>query len=191
MVYDPHRPDSVGRAAGGELVVRDQAGRPVPLGEVGEVWLRSPYPRRYLDDDAASASTFQDGWVRMGDLGRLDGEGYLYLVDRDSDVIKSGADKVSTLQVEAALHEHPRVAEAAVVGVPHPVLGVVVAAAVVARPGTDPADLALERLRGFLLDRLARYEMPTHVLLLERLPRNAAGKVLKGELRELFTAVIP
>ncbi len=113
MVFDPQRPDSVGRAAGGELVVRDPAGRPVPFGEVGEVWLRSPYPRRYLDDDAASASTFQDGWVRMGDLGRLDGEGYLYLIDRDSDVIKSGADKVSTLQVEAALHEHPRVAEAA------------------------------------------------------------------------------
>jgi acyl-coenzyme A synthetase/AMP-(fatty) acid ligase len=87
------------------------------------------------------------------------------------------------------LHEHPRVAEAAVVGVPHPVLGTVVAAAVVPRPGTAPDELATERLRGFLLDRLARHELPSQVILLERLPRNASGKVLKRELRERFTAV--
>jgi acyl-CoA synthetase (AMP-forming)/AMP-acid ligase II len=187
MVFDPARPDSVGRAAGGELAVRDDGGRPV--GEPGEVWLRSPYPRSYLDDEAASRATFRDGWVRMGDIGRLDAEGYLYLVDRDQDVIKSGADKVSTIQVEAALHEHPRVAEAAVLGVPHPVLGMAVAAAIVPRPGTEPADLATERLRGFLLDRLARHELPTRVILVDRLPRNAAGKVLKRELRNRFTAV--
>jgi long-chain acyl-CoA synthetase len=189
MVFDPARPDSVGRAAGGELSVRDEAGAPVPVGEPGEVWLRSPYPRSYLGDEAASRATFRDGWVRMGDLGRVDAGGYLYLIDRDQDVIKSGADKVSTIQVEAALHEHPRVAEAAVVGVPHPVLGTVVAAAVVPRPGAAPDELSTERLRGFLLDRLARHELPSQVILLERLPRNASGKVLKRELREWFAAV--
>jgi long-chain acyl-CoA synthetase len=189
MVFDAARPDSVGRAAGGELAVRDKHGQPVPAGEPGEVWLRSPYPRSYLGDDAATRATFRDGWVRMGDVGRLDADGYLYLVDRDQDVIKSGADKVSTIQVEAALHEHPRVAEAAVLGVPHPVLGTAVAAVIVPRPGSEPAELGVEVLRGFLLDRLARHELPSRVLLVDRLPRNAAGKVLKRELRERFSAV--
>jgi long-chain acyl-CoA synthetase len=189
MVFDPARPDSVGRAAGGELAVRDEAGHPVPAGQPGEVWLRAPFPRSYYRDEAASRATFQGGWVRMGDLGRLDPDGYLYLVDRDQDVIKSGADKVSTLQVEAALYEHPAVAEAAVVGVPHPVLGMAVAAAVVPRAGLGPdsrAELATDRLRGFLVDRLARHELPAQVILVDRLPRNPAGKVLKRELRERF-----
>jgi long-chain acyl-CoA synthetase len=120
----------------------------------------------------------------MGDLGRLDDEGYLYLVDRDSDVIKSGADKVSTLHVESALYEHPCVAEAAVLGVPHRVLGMAVAAAVVPRAGGT--GVALPQLRAFLLDRLASHELPAQLIVLDRLPRNAAGKVVKRDLLALF-----
>ncbi|WP_233604649.1 class I adenylate-forming enzyme family protein [Micromonospora sp. HM5-17] len=189
MIVDPARPGSVGRAADGTIAIRDASGRRLPAGATGEVWLRSPYPRSYYRDAAATRQTFRAGWVRMGDLGYLDEQGYLYLVDREQDVIKSGADKVSTIQVEAALHAHPDIAEAAVLGVPHPVLGRAVAAALVPRAGTNGPDLP--QLRRFLLDRLARHELPTEVLVLDRLPRNPAGKVVKRELLDRFTRARP
>ncbi|WP_245730659.1 class I adenylate-forming enzyme family protein [Micromonospora pallida] len=122
----------------------------------------------------------------MGDIGRIDADGYLYLSDRHQDVIKSGAFKISSLEVEAALHEHHGVAEAAVVGVPHPVLGSAVAAVLVPRPGTDPTGLSLAALRGFLADRLADYQLPSRVLLVDELPRNPGGKVLKRQLTSQF-----
>ncbi|MEZ0076100.1 AMP-binding protein [Planotetraspora sp. GP83] len=182
MIVDPDRPASVGRPGDGELMIADKAGRRLPAGETGEVWLRSPgAPRSYFGDPRAGAEVFRNGWVRMGDLGYLDEEGYLFLVDRESDVIKSGGLKVSTLQVETALYEHPAVAEAAVLGVPHPVMGMVPAAAVVAREPVSPAEL-----RGFLTGRLARHEVPARVLVVESLPRNDNGKVVKRELRTLF-----
>ncbi|MGV9375771.1 class I adenylate-forming enzyme family protein [Nonomuraea sp. NPDC003707] len=185
MIYDADRPGSLGRAAGGsKLRIANADGTPVAPGETGEVWLRAAaHPRAYYGPDRKSTgedSAFQDGWVRMGDLGRLDDEGYLYLVDRESDVIKSGAFKVSTIQVESALHEHPAVADASVFGVPHPVMGTAVAAAVVA---TGP--LALSDVRAFLSTRLAGHELPTVLLILDALPRNAAGKVIKRELRRM------
>jgi acyl-CoA synthetase (AMP-forming)/AMP-acid ligase II len=181
MIFDPERPDSVGRAIGGNLMIADAGGRPLPPGEPGEVWLRAPYPRTYHGERDASREVFRGGWVRMGDIGRLDGDGYLYLVDRHQDVIKSGAYKISTLQVEAALHEHPAVREAAVVGIPHPVLGSVVAAALTTR-----ATVTRTELRAFLADRLADHELPARVITLDTLPRNAAGKVLKRELAALL-----
>ncbi|MEN3305252.1 MAG: hypothetical protein V7603_1454 [Micromonosporaceae bacterium] len=186
MVFDAARPDAVGRAADGQLMVADAARRPLPPGSVGHVWLRSPYPRSYVD--GGGDGTFAAGWVRMGDLGRLDADGFLYLVDRDTDIVKSGAFKVSTLQVEAALHEHPAVAEAAAVGLGHPTLGAVVGAVVVPRPGAAAAELGLAPLRRFLRDRLAGHELPARVLLAERLPRNSAGKVVKASLVDMFAA---
>nr|MDT0659404.1 AMP-binding protein [Micromonospora sp. DSM 115978] len=186
MIFDPARPDAVGRAAAGHLMIADGAGTPLPVGETGDVWLRSPHPRAYFQDEPANRSAFRDGWVRMGDVGRIDANGYLYLSDRHEDVIKSGAFKISTLEVEAALHEHPGIAEAAVVAVPHPVLGSSVAAAVVPRPGTAPAELAAPALRGFLAGRLADHQLPGRVLLLDKLPRNEAGKVLKRQLTTRF-----
>ncbi|KAB8194432.1 AMP-binding protein [Nonomuraea phyllanthi] len=181
MIYDPDRPGSLGRAAGGSaLKVAGEDGAPAGPGRTGEVWLRAAaHPRTSYGGDRDDAFR-RDGWVRMGDLGYLDDDGYLYLVDRDSDVIKSGAFKVSTLQVEAALHEHPAVADAAVFGVPHPVMGMAVAAAVVAG-----GPLALRDVRAFLAPRLAAHELPTVLLTLDALPRNAAGKVIKRELRRM------
>ncbi|TDE33704.1 long-chain fatty acid--CoA ligase [Nonomuraea mesophila] len=188
MIVDPARPASVGRpSAGGELkIVGSDGGRARP-GEQGEVWLRSPAgTRAYYRDRRLSDDVFKDGWVRMGDVGYLDEDGYLYLVDRESDVIKSGAHKVSTLQVEAALYEHPAVAEAAVVGIPHPVLGRVTGAAVVARHPVTAADL-----RTFLLDRLAGHELPSRLLFLSELPKNHVGKVVKPRLLDLLAVTDP
>ncbi|RIV39240.1 long-chain fatty acid--CoA ligase [Micromonospora radicis] len=188
MIYDPSRRDAVGRPVGGQLMVADADGNPLPAGTTGDVWLRAPFPRAYYRDEAANRVTFRQGWVRMGDVGRVDADGYLYLTDRHQDVIKTGAFKVSTLEVEAALYEHALVAEAAVVGVPHPVLGSAVAAAVVPRSPSGPDRLTLPVLRGFLADRLADYQLPARLLLLDRLPRNEGGKVLKRQLIDLFDA---
>ncbi|MET8338707.1 class I adenylate-forming enzyme family protein [Streptosporangium canum] len=184
MIFDPARPGALGRPAfGGSLRVAGPGGDPLPAGETGEVWLRSPAaPRSYYRDERAGAEAFRGGWVRMGDLGYLDADGYLHLVDREGDVVKSGAFKVSTLQVEAALYEHADVAEAAVVGLPHPVLGTTLAAAVVPRS----AGISGGDLRAFLTERLAGHELPERVLVVDALPRNQSGKVIKRELRRLF-----
>ncbi|WP_323189376.1 AMP-binding protein [Kitasatospora sp. NBC_00240] len=183
-IVDATRPGSVGRPADpADLRILDPDGHPVPPGGTGDIWLRQPGPpRRYIGAGAPGGAVFQDGWVRMGDLGRLDPEGHLYLVDRESDVIKSGALKVSTLRIEEVLHEHPQVADAAALGVPHPVMGSVPVAAVV--PATDGLDL--DDLRLFLAARLSRPELPVRILLADTLPRNPSGKVVKHLLRARF-----
>ncbi|MEU3059563.1 class I adenylate-forming enzyme family protein [Streptomyces subrutilus] len=185
-VVDPRRPGSLGRPADpGDVRILDAEGLPLPAGQVGEVWLRQPGPPRgYLGAAGPGARVFRDGWVRMGDVGRLDPDGYLYLVDRESDVIKSGALKVSTLRIEEVLHEHPAVADAAALGLPHPVMGSVPVAVVVAGPG----GLDLDELRLFLSTRLSRPELPVRILLAGDLPRNPSGKVVKHRLRPLFDA---
>jgi len=182
MIFDPGRRDAVGRAVGGQVMVTDDSGQALPPGRTGQVWLRAEHPRSYFRDEAASAATFRGHWVRTGDVGRIDPEGYLYLLDRDVDIVKSGAFKVSTVEVEAALYEHPLVAEAAVVGVPHPVLGSALAAVVVSRPGADEPPMTLPELRRFLAGRLADHQLPARLALVDHLPRNEAGKVLKREL---------
>ncbi|MBB5872575.1 acyl-CoA synthetase (AMP-forming)/AMP-acid ligase II/acyl carrier protein [Allocatelliglobosispora scoriae] len=184
MVFDPQRPASVGRPAGGARLRIGPPESPVAAAdEVGEVWLRSETATRsYYADANATAATFRQGWVRMGDLGYVDADGYLYLVDRAADIITTGAHKVSTLRVEAALHEHPAVVEAAVLGLPHRVMGSTVAGAVVLREGGS-----LDDVRAFLGARLAPHELPTRLIALDVLPRNDGGKVRKADLRELFT----
>lgn len=188
MIFDPSRPGAVGRAAAGSLRVTDPNGDPVPAGVSGDVWLRCLAPRHYYQDEAASRAVFDGDWIRMGDVGRLDEDGYLYLVDRHQDIVKTGAFKVSTVEVEAVLHEHPQVADAAVVGLPHPVLGQVLGAVVVPRPDAPPGEPTLATLRRFLLDRLADYQVPAAVLLRDRLDRNEGGKALKRPLADLFAA---
>ncbi|MFI5867209.1 class I adenylate-forming enzyme family protein [Streptomyces sp. NPDC051546] len=193
LLFDAARPQSPGRPASlTDLRVTDGAGRPVPPGGTGELWLRSPTaPRAYLG--GADVEVFHGGWTRMGDLGRVDEDGFLHLVDRERDVVKSGGHKVSTLQVENALHAHPDVVDAAAVGVPHPVLGSVVAAAVVPR-GTDPVGsggdrdrLTASTVRAFLLGLLSPHELPSPIVFLDALPRNEGGKVLKRDLRRILT----
>ncbi|GAA0400187.1 long-chain-fatty-acid--CoA ligase [Acrocarpospora corrugata] len=180
MVFDPERPGSVGQpAAGGAVRILAPDGLAAGTGETGEVWMRSPAaPRAYFGEPGSGV--FRDGWVRMGDLGYLDEEGFLFLVDRESDVVKSGAYKISTLKIEEALHAHPLVKEAAAFGVPHPVLGTAVVAALVVRDEVAP-----EEMRAFLGERLAGHEVPARLVTLAALPRNRGGKVDKRALRAL------
>ena len=187
MVVDPARPGSVGRPLDRvELRITGRQGSSLEPGHVGEVWLRSPAPARsYHADTRATARTFGRGWTRMADLGYLDADGYLYLVGRRTDVIRSGGLKVSATQVEAALFEHPAVAEAAVVGVPHPVIGQLVAAAVVLRHDVAPADL-----RGSLRGRLADYELPTRILAVDALPRDDMRRVDGDRVRTLLVEAV-
>lgn len=186
MVFDAERPGAVGRPGRpDDLRITSDDGRPVPAGCTGAVWLRSAAPPRgyYGEGQEAAKQAFAGGWVPMGDLGYLDADGYLHLVDRADDIVKTGALAVSTLRVESALLEHPAVAEAAVVGVPHPVLGQVIAAAVVPVAGRDAADRDAAALRAFLAGRLSRHELPARISFTDTLPYNAAGKVVKSELR--------
>lgn len=161
----------------------DPDGNRLPVGERGEIWMKGPMLiRGYWNKPEDTAESFVDGWLRTGDLGRIDDEGFVYLEDRVKDMILRGGENVYSAEVEAAIYEHPAVYEAAVFGVPHDRLGEEVAAAVVTRPG---ATLELDDLRSFLAERIAGYKIPTRLVTTEAaLPRNAAGKILKRDLRE-------
>ena len=164
-----------------ETQVVDDDGRPVPAGEVGEIVHRSPQAMLgYWDDAAKTAETFRDGWLHTGDLGILDDEGYLYVVDRKKDMIKSGGENVASREVEEVIHAHPAVAEAAVFGIPHPRWIEAVAAVVVPRAGHE---LAAEEVTRFCRDRLAGFKTPRYVVIADELPKNPSGKILKRELR--------
>jgi len=176
------RPGSVGKPLPpAEIVCTDADGDPVPAGNVGEVRMRIPgRPREYYGDPEATARTWVDGWLMTGDLGRIDEDGYLYIVGRSKDVIIRGGNNIHPTDVEHAVARHPDVHEVAVLGVPHPVLGEDVVACVVLRPGgTATAD----DLRDFTLEHLARSKVPRRWYFVETLPRNATGKVVKDELR--------
>ncbi|HEY8547006.1 MAG TPA: AMP-binding protein [Acidimicrobiales bacterium] len=184
------RPDSVGRPISPVMEVRiaDPLGNPLPPGEVGEIWIKGPTViRGYLDDPEATAAAITDGWFHTGDAGRLDEDGFLHVADRLKDVVIRGGENVYAAEVEAALYEHPDVTEAAIIGVPHERLGEDVHAVVRLRDGAT-ADAAA--LRAHVAERLAAFKVPAVVHLTgETLPRNAAGKVLKRELRERLTTV--
>lgn len=184
--YDAGRPSSVGRPVGEtELRVVDEAGDDVATGGTGEVWLRRPGAphREYYKNAAATAAAFVGDWLRTGDAGYVDGDGNLHLVDRLKDVIITGGLNVSSLEVERALAAHPAVAEAAVFGVPHVVLGQDVAAAVVLHE-----DAGVRSLQSFVRERLAEHKVPHRIFIVDALPRNESGKVMKRELRERFAA---
>lgn len=182
--FDPSRPACVGRPVGEtELRIVDESGDDVTPGQSGEVWLRrrGAPPRQYYRDPAATATVFHGEWVRSGDVGFIDAGGCLNLVDRAKDLIISGGLKVSSVEVEGVLASHPAVAEAAVFGVDHGMLGQDVAAAVVLR---DPADV--RALQAHVRERLAEHKVPHEVHVVQALPRNDSGKVVKRELRERF-----
>jgi acyl-CoA synthetase (AMP-forming)/AMP-acid ligase II len=156
-------------------------GTVVPPGEDGEIVLRGPKVfSGYWRDPEATAAALRDGWFHTGDVGMLDSDGYVYVIDRLKDMILSGGENISSLEVERVLYEHPRVVEAAVVGRPHSRWGEVPVAYVVARD----ADLDVDELIEFCVLRLARFKVPKAVRVVASLPRNPSGKVLKRLLRE-------
>jgi long-chain acyl-CoA synthetase len=178
------KPTSSGRTVPTmEVRVADADGNPVPTGEVGEIQFRGPnLIRGYWGKPEATAEAFQDGWLRTGDIGRLDDEGFIYVEDRAKDMVIRGGENIYCSEVEAVIYEHPAVYEAAVFGIPHERLGEELAAAVVLRQGVELTDTELQ---DFVRERIASFKVPTHISFTTvQLPRNASGKILKRELRD-------
>ena len=174
-------PEAIGRAVPGvDIRAVDEDGGPVPPGEAGELVIRTPAALDgYLGQPEETRAVLVDGWFRTGDLAVISADGFVRIVGRKKELILRGGYSVMPGEVEAALHSHPAVAEAAVVGVPHPELGEEVAAFVLLRSG---AAIAPEELIRHCRERLAGYKYPRRVTIVEQLPRGATGKVLKSRL---------
>ena len=164
-----------------DVEIRDPESRPLDRDTDGEIWLRSPtLIRGFWRQPEATAATIVDGWLRTGDVGHVNADGYLFIEDRVKDMILRGGENVYCAEVEAAIYEHPAVFEAAVFGLDHERLGEEVACVVMLRPGATLSD---EELRAHLATRLAAFKVPSRIAFTnETLPRNAAGKFLKREM---------
>jgi len=181
-----YRPDSCGPATPvGELRIIGANGESLPPGAVGELWAYGPHVvKGYWNAPEATAETFKDGWLKTGDLARLDEEGFCYIVDRIKDVIIRGGENIYSVEVEDALYTHPAVMDAALVPIPHPTLGEEPGAVVTLKPGAEASEA---ELKAHVAERLAGFKTPVRVLMSrEPLPRNANGKILKTALRALF-----
>ncbi len=183
-----NRPDSAGPAAPvGEMQIRDPADGATVLasGTVGELWVKGPQVvKEYWNKPQASAETFVEGWLRTGDLARLDDEGFLFIIDRAKDMLIRGGENIYCVEVENALYEHPAVMDAAIVGIAHKTLGEEAGAVVHLKPGETATE---SELRAFVRERLAGFKVPVKVVFWPQvLPRNANGKIIKTELKKVF-----
>jgi len=179
--HAPRKPGSIGTPIEGvDIRLVDQDRQEVPAGEVGEIEIRGHnLMKGYWQRPEATAATIRDGWLATGDMARADEDGYFYIVDRKKDLIIRGGYNVYPREVEEVLYEHPAVAEAAVVGMPHDSLGEEIGAAVVLKPGAEasPADLS-----AYVKSRLAAYKYPRKVWLTDSLPKGPTGKILRREV---------
>ncbi|MBB3082193.1 acyl-CoA synthetase [Geodermatophilus sabuli] len=186
-ILRPHeqleRAGSAGRAAlNVETRLVDDHGNPVPPGEVGEIVHRSPHAALgYYQDEAKTAEAFAGGWFHSGDLGVMTADGYLSVVDRKKDMIKTGGENVASREIEEAVYALDGVAEVAVFGISHPYWVEAVTAVVVPKPG---ATITAEDVHAHTRDRLAGYKRPKYVVVADALPKNPSGKILKRQLRE-------
>lgn len=182
-----HRPDSCGPA----LPVSDirimalDGAREMPVGEVGELWAFGPQVvKGYWRNPEATAATFFDGWVRTGDLARVDAEGFCYIVDRAKDIVIRGGENIYCIEVENCLYAHAAVTDAALIGLPHRTLGEIPAAIVHLAPGQEASEAVLQ---AWVRARLAPFKVPERIHVCPTpLPRNANGKIIKAELRAFF-----
>ncbi|MBU6371363.1 MAG: acyl--CoA ligase [Alphaproteobacteria bacterium] len=178
-----NRPASCGvPSATGEVRIVRADGSTADTGEVGELWYRGPIVvRGYWNKPQATAETFVDGWVKTGDLAKVDEEGFVFIVDRAKDMLIRGGENIYCVEVENALYDHPAVMDAAVVGVPHRTLGEEPAAVVHLKPGMSADE---QELRQWVSQRLAAFKVPVKVVFWpETLPRNANGKIIKRDLK--------
>jgi acyl-CoA synthetase (AMP-forming)/AMP-acid ligase II len=166
-------------------IVADDGVTELPVGEVGELWARGPMVvRGYWNKPEATAATFVDGWVRTGDLARLDEEGFAYIVDRAKDMVIRGGENIYSSEVENVLYAHPAVTDCALIGIPHRTLGEEPAAVVHLAPGMTATEAELQ---AWVRERLAVFKTPVAIRFVqETLPRNANGKILKKDLKVLF-----
>ncbi len=182
-----NRPASAGPpVATADLNIRQEDGTTeTPPGEVGELWARGPMiVRGYWNKPEASAQTFVDGWVRTGDLARLDEEGFCYIVDRAKDIVIRGGENIYSTEVENCLYAHPAVTDCALIGLPHRTLGEEPAAVVHLAPGAEASEAELQ---AWVKKHLAVFKTPVAIrFVAETLPRNANGKIMKRELKTLF-----
>ncbi len=182
------RPSSCGPpSATGEVRIVDDGGKDLPVGEVGELYYKGPIVVRcYWGKPEATAETFVDGWVKTGDLARVDEEGFVYIVDRAKDMLIRGGENIYCVEVENALYDHPAVMDAAVVGIAHLTLGEEPGAVVHLKPG---ASVSEAELRHHVAQKIAAFKVPIKIVFLpETLPRNANGKILKRDLKSVFEA---
>ena len=186
--YDRLR--SVGRPLMGlDLRLVDDDDNEVPRGSVGEIAVRGPnVTGGYLNRPQETAHAIRDGWFHTGDLARMDEDGFVYLVDRKKDMIITGGENVYCTEVEAAVYQHPAVHEAAVIGVPDERFGEALLAVIVPAAGQSlSADELVAHCRG----RIGGYKIPRRIALMKEMPKSAMGKILKTELRKMFTAASP
>jgi acyl-CoA synthetase (AMP-forming)/AMP-acid ligase II len=185
-------PGSVGRPMRGVVHILDDDGVELPVGEVGTIWFEGTGTFRYHKDDEKTATAFNDrGWTTMGDVGRLDEEGFLYLADRRADLILSGGVNIYPQEVENALARHPAVADVAVVGVPDEDLGEQVRAVVQLTPGVVAGPELLAELAQHCRQHLAGFKCPKRIDVVDQLPRLPSGKMLRRQVRDSFTASAP
>lgn len=168
-----------------DLAVLDEDGNPSPTGERGEICVKGPSVMKgyWNRPEATAAAIDSDGWFHSGDIGYLDDEGFMFVVDRLKDMVISGGENVYPAEVESALFQHPSIADVAVIGLPDERWGEAVTAVVVCTAGES---LALEDLREWGGERLAKFKLPTRLHIIDELPRTSSGKVLKFELRDQF-----
>jgi long-chain acyl-CoA synthetase len=167
-----------------DLRIVDDDGDEMPTGEVGEIAMRGPnIASGYFNLPEETAKTFRNGWFHTGDLGRVDEAGYLYIVDRKKDMVVTGGENVYSSEVETILHQHPKVHEAAVIGVPDDRYGEALFAVIAPTPGET---LTTDEMISYCRGRIGGYKIPRRMTLVETLPKNAVGKVAKNELRRIY-----
>ncbi len=185
-----NRPDSAGPPVPvAKLKIMSEDGTTgLPLGEIGELWAYGAMVvKGYWNKPEANAETFVDGWIRTGDLARLDEEGFCYICDRAKDMIIRGGENIYSAEVENVLYDHPAVTDAALIGIPHKTLGEEPAAVIHLAPGTRATE---EELKTWVSDRIAKFKTPVKIVFVEEtLPRNANGKILKKDLPRLYFGV--
>lgn len=170
-----------------EVQIVNEYGEPLPSGEVGEIVVKGPQVMKgYLKNEEETRKALRNGWLYSGDLGKIDEDGLLYIVDRKKDMIIRAGENIYPLEVEEVLFEMPEILEAAVIGIPHEIYGEVPKAYIVLKSGQT---LSKEAVLDYCKERLAKYKLPTEIEFIESLPRNASGKVLKTVLREKETFV--